>query len=58
MFPQDQISGYLIELEAKLTERSHTVGEDDGNVMTADSSDLESLRQIADLLSARTLGTA
>jgi len=58
MFPQDQISEYLYELEARLIESSHSVGEDDGDVLTADSSDLESLRQIADLLSARTLGTA
>lgn len=58
MFSGATMAAYLNALEAGLIERSHDVDDFDVDVLVADTSDLESLQQIADLLRAPNLGTA
>ncbi|WP_089270033.1 hypothetical protein [Puniceibacterium sediminis] len=58
MFFGANMDAYLDALEAQLIERAHDVDDEDVEVLVADTSDLESLRQIADLLLAPNLGIA
>lgn len=58
LFSGDAMESYLETLEARLVEKAHDVDDADIEVLSAGTSDLESLRQIADLLRAPSLGTA
>jgi len=58
MFPQRVMISYLEELEARLTKESRQVDADDLSLDSSAISDLNSLRQIADLLRADNLGIA
>ena len=58
MFEREGMLSYLTELNARLIEESHQVDLDDTTLTSGAASDLESLRQVADLLRAENLGTS
>ncbi|MCO6361594.1 hypothetical protein [Paracoccus sp. 08] len=58
LFSGDAMASYLETLEVRLVEKTHDVDDADMEILGADTSDLECLRQIADLLRTPSLGTA
>ncbi len=58
MFAREVMLHYIAELEARLIEESHEVDPEDITLASGAINDLESLRQIVDLLRVEQLGTA
>ena len=58
MFEREAMLPYLTALDARLVEESHEVDLDDIALTSGAASDLESLRQVADLMRAESLGTS
>ena len=58
IFAREVILNYLGDLEARLTEENHDVDPDDLILESRAASDLDSLKQVADLLRVENLGTA
>lgn len=58
IFARDVVLQYVMDLEARLTAESHEVDLEDATLASRAVSELESLKQVADLLRADKLGTA
>lgn len=58
MFARDVMLRYLTDLECKLSEKSHEIDPEDMTLTSGAIDDLQSLKQIEDLLRANALGTA
>ena len=58
IFAREVMLNYLGDLEARLVKESHEVDPEDIILGSRAASDLDSLKQVADLLRAESLGTA